>query len=200
MHQPHVPTILDVRGCADGSSDEDVAGDDDRRRTQELEYQTEEGNWYEPLRVVLLGNHVAARFVPLQQVDVDVFQQGQNERQEPDPSAEKPTAFVLRWEAGRLVGPRQGQVSLQGHEGQEEWATVEVYDVYKVRDLTKEAAPQPNLVHGHLKHEEGHGEDHHQVGQAHVDDAEQHTIRRMPPSPVHPHHQGVFGQPYHEEH
>lgn len=200
VHQPDVASVLDVRRGADGTGDQDIAGDDDGRRAQKLENKAQDGNGHEPFREVVLGHQIAAGFCPVQQIDVNVLQQGQQEGQQPDADAEQPAPLVVRREAGGPGGPGQGQVSLQGHEGQEERAAVEVDDVDEIGDLAKEVTPQPNVVHGLLHHKEGHGEDHHQVGQAHVDDAKQHAVGRVSPSPVHPQHQAVLGQAHHEQH
>lgn len=65
VDQPDVPPALHVRGGPDRPGDQDVAGDDDGCRAEELEDRTEEGNGDEPLGEVVLRQHVATRFVPL---------------------------------------------------------------------------------------------------------------------------------------
>lgn len=66
-------------------------------------------------------------------------------------------------------------------------------------DLAEEATPQPDLVHGHLHHEERKDHNHHQVRQAHVDDAEEDRIGGMPSAPVDPDDQRVLHQAHHED-
>lgn len=94
---------------------------------------------------------------------MDVLQQGQKQRQQPQTPTDEPPLAANDGEQGGQRWSGQRQVALQGHQGQEEGAAVEVDHVDEVGDLAEEAAPQPNLVQGHLHHEERLDDDHHQV-------------------------------------
>ncbi|TNN73342.1 Zinc finger and BTB domain-containing protein 39 [Liparis tanakae] len=199
VHQPHVPTALHIRRRLNRAGDQHVAGDDDGGGDHELENQAEDRHGDEPLGVVLLGHHVAARLVHLQKIHVDVLHQTEEQGERPQASAEQPAAPARHGEEGGKRGLGQGQVALQGHEGQEEGAAVEVDHVDEVGELAEEASPEPNAVHGHLHHEEGHDDDHHQVRQAHVDDAEEDRVGGVPPAPVDPDDEAVLQQAHHED-
>ena len=199
VHQPHLPAVLHIRRRLDRASDQHVAGDDDDGGAQELEEQAQELHGDEPLDEVVLGHHVTAGLVPLQKIHVDVLHQSQEQGERPQASTEHPAAPAHHREEGGKRGSGEWQVALQGHEGQEQGAAVEVDHVDEVGDLAEEATPQPNLVHGHLHHEERQDHYHHQVRQAHVDDAEENPAGWVAPTPVDPDDQQVLQQAHHED-
>ncbi|KAF3860842.1 hypothetical protein F7725_001097 [Dissostichus mawsoni] len=129
----------------------------------------------------------------LWKIHVDVLQQRQEQGEHPKASAEHPAAAAQHREEGGKRGPGQGQITLRGHEGQEEGAAVEVDRV------DERKRPHSHPVHGHLHHEERHGHHHHEVRQAHVEDAEQDPVGRVALAPVDPDDQHVLQQAHHED-